>query len=175
MEITARSTLTDVCFEVCTALQRVGFTAVLTGGSAAAFYAPDSYQSRDADFIVMTRGEGGPRALADLGYTQHGRTYEHRENPYTLEFPRGPLAVGDDLIHAWESMRRKDRMLYVLSRTDCVRDRLMWFYTSNDRGALRAAVAVAGTGSVNVDLVRAWSLREGFQKECEHFFAQIGT
>lgn len=173
MAITSQSSLTDVCFEVCSALHRIGFTAVLTGGSAATYYAPDACQSRDADFIITVRGDGGAHVLTDLGYTEHGGTYEHRENPFTLEFPRGPLAVGDDLINTWETMRRKDRLLYVLSRTDCVRDRLMWFYTSNDRGALRAAIDVAGTGSVNRELIRAWSLREGFPKECEHFFAQI--
>jgi hypothetical protein len=171
--ITAQSDLADVCFEVCTALDRAGITAVLTGGSAATFYAPEAYQSRDADFIITRRADGGAKVLADLGYSGRGGTYEHAENPYTLEFPRGPLAVGDDLIKRWETIRRKGRILHVLSRTDCVRDRLMWFYTSNDRTALRAAIGVAGSGPVNQDLVREWSLREGYTKEWDYFFTQI--
>ena len=38
--INASSTLVEVAFEVCTALDASGYTAVLTGGSAATFYAP---------------------------------------------------------------------------------------------------------------------------------------
>jgi hypothetical protein len=171
--ITAQSSLTDVCFDVCTALDRAGYTVVLTGGSAATFYAPDAYQSRDADFIITVRGDGGAKVLANLGYTQRGGTYEHPENPYALEFPRGPLAVGDDLIDTWETMRRKNRILHILSRTDCVRDRLVWFYAHNDLSSLRAAIGVAASGPVNRDLIAQWSLREGFQKECDRFFAQI--
>ena len=173
MPITARSNLTDVCFEVCTALDRIGITAVLTGGSAATFYAPEAYQSRDADFIVTLRANGGAEALADLGYSVRGGTYEHAENPYTLEFPRGPLAVGDDLIETWETIRRGGQTLYVLSRTDSVRDRLMWFYTDNDLSALRAAVGVTGSGPVDHELIREWSTREGFVTEYDRFVAQI--
>lgn len=173
MAITARSSLTDVCFEVCTALDRVGITAVLTGGSAATFYAPEAYQSRDADFIVTLRADGGAKVLADLGYSGRGGTYEHSENPYTLEFPRGPLAIGDDLIQTWETIRRDGQILHVLSRTDSVRDRLMWFYTDNDLSALRAAVGVVGTGPVDEEFIREWSSREGFVKEYAYFFAQL--
>jgi hypothetical protein len=173
MAITTQSSLADVCFEVCTALDRAGITAVLTGGSAATFYAPQAYQSRDADFILTMRADGGAKVLADLGYSEHGGTYKHAENIYTVEFPRGPLAVGDDLIGTWETVRRKRQLLHVLSRTDCVRDRLMWFYSSNDRSALQAAVGVAGSGSINRGLIRDWSIREGFEKECGYFFAQI--
>lgn len=51
-QITEKSSLEDVCFTVCTALAHVGTNAVLAGGSAATYYAPHAYQSRDADFIV---------------------------------------------------------------------------------------------------------------------------
>jgi hypothetical protein len=171
--ITASSSLTDVCFEVCTALDCAGITAVLTGGSAATLYAPESYQSRDADFIVTLRAEGGAKILADLGYSEHGGTYEHRANPYTVEFPRGPLAVGNDLISTWETIRRKAQILHVLSRTDCVRDRLMWFYTDNDLSALRAAIGVVRSGVVDHEVIKEWSLREGFAREYHYFLSQM--
>lgn len=50
--ITTSSSLTDVAFAVCTALHRAGYTSVLTGGSAATFYAPTAYQSKDLDFVI---------------------------------------------------------------------------------------------------------------------------
>ncbi len=173
MPINAKSSLADVCFEICTALDLVGVTAVLTGGSAATVYAGAAYQSRDADFIIVLQGAGGAEVLARLGYAEHGGTYEHAENQYTLEFPRGPLAIGDDLLRTWETLRKTDQILHILTRTDCVRDRLMWFYTDNDRSALSAAIGVAESGAIDRDAIRAWSAREGFDSQCEYFFSSL--
>jgi len=44
-EIDSGATLTDVAFAACTALDRAGEVAVLCGGSAATYYAPEAYQS----------------------------------------------------------------------------------------------------------------------------------
>ncbi|GAC1590809.1 MAG: hypothetical protein NVS3B28_18100 [Candidatus Velthaea sp.] len=52
--ITAASTLSDVCFAISAALEARGISSVLTGGSAAALYAPQAYMSDDADFILDT-------------------------------------------------------------------------------------------------------------------------
>jgi hypothetical protein len=41
--------LIDGAFAVCTAFDAAGFTAVLCGGSAATYYAPDAYMSADND------------------------------------------------------------------------------------------------------------------------------
>ena len=90
--------LITVCFEVCTALERVGTKAVLTGGSAAAFYAPDAYMSHDADYIIMRSPDGAKAvdALRELGYSEQNGMYVHASNPFTVEFPPGPLAIGSD-------------------------------------------------------------------------------
>lgn len=162
MAINRQSTLPDVCFAVCSALDRAGTTVVLTGGSAATVYAPTVYQSGDADFVItMHADDHGAEILANLGYRRKGQTYEHEDNPYTLEFPRGPLAVGDDLISSWETLRRDDEILHILSRTDSVRDRLMWFYLDDDRGP------------VDLAKIRNWSVREGFPDRFEDFFSRL--
>lgn len=161
--ITETSSLEDVCFTVCTALHRVGTVAVLTGGSAATYYAPDSCQSGDADFIITFSSDSrsAGNAVRKLGYREIGGTYHHDENIFTVEFPPGPLAIGNDLVHSYETIRRGDEILHVLSRTDCVRDRLAAFYFFGDRSALAAAVAVAGGGPIDVQAIRQWSLKEG--------------
>jgi len=94
------SALIHVAFEVCTALERVGTTAVLTGGSAATFYAPDACQSFDIDFVITMRSEsgGGRQALLDIGYTLKGDYYVHDQWPFPLEFPPGPLMIGSDQV-----------------------------------------------------------------------------
>lgn len=173
MPIDGSSTLEDVCFEVCTALELAGIVAVLTGGSAATIYAPAVYQSRDADFVITLHADGGAGVLSRLGYVERGGIYEHPHSRYTIDFPRGPLAIGNDLITAWNTLRRGGQSLHILSRTDCVRDRLMWFYVYNDRSALAAALGVAASGAIDERLIRRWSEREGFEKQCGAFFAAL--
>ena len=51
MKLTDQSSLREISFCVCSALDGVGVTAVLTGGSAATIYAPDAIQSFDLDLI----------------------------------------------------------------------------------------------------------------------------
>ncbi|HEX3671779.1 MAG TPA: hypothetical protein VHT92_08780 [Candidatus Cybelea sp.] len=161
--ITAASSLEDVCFAVCTSLEQAGTVAVLTGGSAATYYAPASYQSGDADFIIRFSSDLGRAgdAIRALGYREVGGTYHHATNIFTVEFPPGPLAIGGDIVRSYETVTRDDEILYVLSRTDCVRDRLAAFYFFSDRSALAAAVAVATSGPIDFAAIQRWSLREG--------------
>jgi hypothetical protein len=144
MAIDERSSLIDVAFAVCTSLDNIGTRAILTGGSAATFYAPTALQPRDCDFITtLGGGDASRHALADLGFIERGGIYSHPRSLFTLEFPPGPLSIGA-----------------VLSRTDCVRDRLAGFYFWDDRSSLASALAVAATGPVDWDIVDAWSARE---------------
>ena len=165
MMIAASTSLREVAFIVCTALHRAGVTAVLTGGSAATVYAPDAYQSRDIDFVVEFRSEGADAAsvLAALGYRLVGDHYEHKENPFDVEFPKGPLAVGGDLIREWETLREGELLLHILKPTDCCRDRLAGFLFWNDRGSLDQAVAVARAQRevLDIEVIRSWCASEG--------------
>ncbi len=99
--------------------------------------------------------------MLELGYSEFGGTYAHKDNPYTIEFPPGPLAVGRHLITKHATIRRGDELLHILSRTDCIRDRLASFYFFADRSALAAAVAVAQTGAVDLHAIERWSVEEG--------------
>jgi hypothetical protein len=90
--IGAESTLADVCFAVSAALRSNDMSGVLTGGSAAAIYAPLVYMSHDADFVLdpdepLTKVA---RALESPGFTRHGRSriFEHPATSYTLDFPK---------------------------------------------------------------------------------------
>ncbi len=134
---------------------------MLTGGSAATYYAPNALQSRDCDFIItLGGGEPSRRALADLGFIESGGIYSHPRSLFTLEFPPGPLSIGADRINTYETIKREGERLYIISRTDCVRDRLSGFYFWDDRSSLASAIAVATTGPVDWDAIDAWSARE---------------
>jgi hypothetical protein len=120
------STLAEVAFAVCTALDRAGVTAVLTGGSAATVYAPAANQSSDVDFIITFGGDGsGDDALTALGYLAKNGAYVHAESPFPIEFPPGPLMVGGDNIVNWSTLRDEfGQLLHILTPTDSCRDRL---------------------------------------------------
>lgn len=170
-----KSTLTDVAFAVCTALQQLSITAVLTGGSAATHYAPDAYQSRDLDFVLTIQAPGGAAELRKLGFTESGQVYRHPESHFTLDFPRGPLAVGDELITEWRTERRAGRVLHVLSPTDSCRDRLASFLFWKDFSGLEQALAVAAAQRRKVDLekLEAWCRKEGHPEKFKLFKSRL--
>jgi len=169
VEITPERDLVEVAFLVCTALDRIGTVAVLTGGSAATYY-----QSRDADFVIVMNGKFAKpnEALAGLGYSEHGGIYEHANSEFTLEFPPGPLAVGSDIISSFETYQRGEFTLHVLSRTDSVRDRLAGFYHWEDRSGLRVALDVAMGGPIDLEIIERWSMQEHHGAKFAEFQAQ---
>lgn len=178
MTIRASSSLADVAFAVCTVLKENEITGVLTGGSAATFYAPNVYQSRDLDFVITIATARGRKqagaALIGLRYRLAGQTYIHASNPFTVEFPPGPLAIGDDLVEKWNTVKRRTEILHVLTPTDCVRDRLLWFYLQpTDRSSLRAAVGVAQRKDIDLRGIAKWSRREGFEARFREFEAAM--
>jgi hypothetical protein len=154
-------------------LSKGGVEAVLTGGSAATVYAPTAYQSRDLDFVVQFRApEGNPNAILEsLGYRVARDHYEHAENALIVEFPRGPLTVGRDLIRRWDTLREGDMLLHIIKPTDSCRDRLAGFLFWNDRGALEQAVAVARACGASIDIiaVRRWCESEGKRDAFDEF------
>jgi hypothetical protein len=164
-----------VAFAVCTALSRAGYTTVLTGGSAATYYAPAAYQSKDLDFVITLQGKAGEDALASLGFKRKGDFYEHAKSPFPLEFPPGPLGIGEDLVTTWSTIKRKREVLHVLTPTDCCRDRLASYLFWNDFSGLEQALAVHRAQPQQVDLkaVKAWCRREGHAQKYELFSSRL--
>lgn len=173
--ITESSTLPDVAFEVCTALDSAGFTGVLTGGSAATFHAPSAYQSKDLDFVLTIQGQGGEQALKSIGFRRKSDFYVHDRTHLTLDFPRGPLAIGDGLVTKWNTERRDTALLHVLSPTDSRRDRLASFLFWNDFVGLEQALAVANAKPLEIqfDRIRDWCGREGHAEKFEVFATRL--
>lgn len=163
--ITADSTLEDVAFAVSAALEENGIGAVLTGGSAAALYEPQMYMSYDADFVL--EGDEPLHRVADalraIGFVRDGasRIFVHSASKFTVDFPKGPLAVGGEYVRRTALLERCGKRLRILTRSDCVRDRLSHYYFWNDYPALNAAAAVAAPlGDEEMQDVRAWTERE---------------
>lgn len=176
MKIHPDVTLEELAFIVCTTLEQNGILAVLTGGGAATVYAPNTNQSSDIDFVLSyssTVPHSSPQPLLDLGFVQEGDHYKHDQTPFTIDFPSGPLAIGNELVHQWETLRRGELLLHLLSPTDCVRDRLAWFYFYDDQSALTQALAVAQSQPIDQDAVEKWSRAENELTKFEVFKTRL--
>lgn len=176
MIIHADTPLFEVAMAVCSALERAGITAVLTGGSAATFYAPEAYQSSDIDFIAVRFGntrtrEAVDRELGAIGYRVDKDCYRHPESPFPIEFPPGPLAVGREFLTGWRTVKSAEGILHVLHPTDSVKDRLAAFIHWNDRAGLSQALAVARAMPGEIDLanIEIWAEGEHGRAKFEEF------
>jgi hypothetical protein len=169
------STLGDVAVAVGDALRRAGIRGVLTGGACAHLYTAGTYASVDVDFII----EGAPAAeeldaaLAPLGFMRHRDRYAHPDIAFYVEFPRGPLGIGEDfrIRPVWRS--RRGAKTLALSPTDACRDRLAAYYHWNDRQSLEVAVTIAVRNRVALDKIRDWSRSEGHEIRFARFAAEL--
>jgi hypothetical protein len=146
-------------------LLTAGIDVVLTGGSCVTLYSRNRYQSFDLDFIG---GRGAERkkikaVLLDLGFQEKDRYFVHPESDYYVEFPSGPLAVGDEPVREVTELKFATGRLRLLSATDCVKDRLAGYYHWNDLQCLEQAVLVAAENEVDLDEIERWSKHEGMQ------------
>jgi hypothetical protein len=173
MKIDSSTTLEELAFIVCTALQNAGEVAVLTGGAAATIYAPEAIQSHDLDFVLsfLSSDAESRKTIESLGFNRQGRSLTHPESTFTVEFPPGPLGVGDDCIKEWDTLKRGDLLLHIITPTDSVRDRLAAYLFWNDRSSLDAAVSVAlaQRDRINIDLIESWCKRERHPEKFTEF------
>jgi hypothetical protein len=170
-----RSTLATVAVVVGDALRRHGVRAVLTGGACASFYTRGGYESRDMGFVVVGGATQATvdRALASVGFRRVRDRFVHPEVPFYVEFPRGPLAIGDDYSIRPAMRATPAGRALMLSATDACRDRLAAFYHWRDRSSLEVAVLIARHHRVDLARIRRWSGAEGFATGFDEFAAEI--
>ena len=153
------------------ALQVEGIPVVLSGGSAVSFYSSNKYVSKDLDLINagFARRSKIKSVMEKLDFTEKGRYFIHPETTFFIEFPDGPLSVGEEPVKEISEFELSTGTLRVLSPTDCVKDRLCAFYFWNDLQGLEQAILVTKSQHVNLKEIRRWSRVEGKEKECKVF------
>jgi hypothetical protein len=177
MTLTAGSTLPEVALAVGAGLRSHGIQAVLTGGACVSVYTNGMYVSKDADFVIQSAParlqQQLDEALGVLGFTRRNDRYVHDLVPFWVEFPPGPLSIGNDLaIHPIE-LRVGDSAAFALSPTDSCRDRLAAFYFWDDRQSLSLAVAITRHQLIDFEFVRQWSTTEGCLATYEEFVREV--
>lgn len=148
-------------------LLKNGIKVVLSGGSAVSFYSSNQYVSKDLDLIntSFTKRSKIRSAMEEMGFHEQGRYFLNADTPFFVEFPDGPLSVGEEQVMEISEFKLKTGTLRILSATDCVKDRLCAFYFWNDQQGLAQAVLVARSQTVDLMEIKRWSKVEGKELE----------
>ena len=156
-------------------LQAEGITVVLSGGSAVSFYSGNKYVSKDLDLINVGFAKRSKikSVMEHISFKEKGRYFINSETNFFVEFPDGPLSVGEEPVKEVSEFELATGTLRVLSATDCVKDRLCAFYFWNDQQGLAQATLVTKSQKVDLQEIKRWSSVENKAKEFEIFKKNI--
>lgn len=147
-------------------LEGAGIPTVLVGGAVVAIYSEGLYRSGDLDMVLDPhRRSEVTEALKEIGFVpDKSRYFKHPECKHLyLEFPPGPVELGEEHPVYPAEIPVEGRILRLLSPTDCVKDRLAAYIHWNLRDNFRQAVLVARRQKERIDFqnLAAWCEREG--------------
>ena len=166
--------LEELAAAVCGALERAGFTAVLTGGAVVSIYSENEYASFDLDIISNASRAALDRTMNDLGFSRGaGRHYEHPDSQLMVEFPRGPVQIGQKTPKRFARRQTTQGVLCLLTPSDAIKDRLASYIHWNDPQALEQAAAIARRQPFNAQAVRRFCRQEGRAAAFDHFNNRI--
>ncbi len=168
-------TLAELAAYVQTQLRSNGIDVVLSGGATVSFYSSNKYVSKDLDLVNVhfeKRSKVGA-AMEKIGFQEKGRYFEHPDSNFLVEFPDGPLSVGEEPVKEVDEVELPTGILRVISPTDCVKDRLCAFYFWNDQQGLAQAILVAQKQTIDLEEIKRWSKVEGKSREFEYFKSKL--
>lgn len=152
---------------VCSHLKAKAIEVVLSGGATVSLYSNNKYVSKDLDLVDVYSVNRRKliSAMNEIGFIEESRYFRHPDSIYIVEFPPGPLTVGDEIVSETREVKFSTGSLKVISPTDCVKDRLAAYYHWGDKQSLSQAILVARENKVDLEEIKRWSQKEGKQKE----------
>lgn len=147
-------------------LEGEGIRSVLVGGAVVAIYTEGLYRSGDLDMVPDDLGRHRLKAaLSKIGFQPtQSRYFKHPDCPHLfLEFPRGPVEIGEQFPVIPDEIELEGRTLQLLSPTDSVKDRLAGYIHWKSRANFDQALLICRRQQDRVDLdaVRDWCVGEG--------------
>ena len=162
-------TLKDLACFVYEILKKEGIDAVLVGGACVSIYSKNRYQSYDLDFVTYEHLKEIEKILQPIGFQRTGRCFSHKNCPYLIDFVNPPIAIGNEPIKNFKTLKTPSGTLQLLSPTDCVKDRLASFFHWNDAQALEQALLVATNHKIDLDDLNRWAKAEGASHKLKVF------
>lgn len=161
MKITKTMSIGEFAALVASHLQSKDISTVLTGGAVVSIYTENKYMSYDADFISPAEHKVIVKAMEELGFERHGKEFRHKNTDFFVEFPSGPLAIGDQLVDAEAELDFKGHKLKLLSPTQSVMDRLAAYFHWNDLQCLDQAIWITEKHPIQIEKIKKWAKIEG--------------
>ena len=148
---------------------------VLVGGSCVCLWTNERFGSLDLDFIDLSymRRKEIAAALATIGFKPQGNTkyFRHPDSKWSIEFPTGPPAIGHEQIESERiaSLETSLGTIRLLSPTDTIKDRLLWWYLEKDRQCWEQALDIARNHTVNWSDLETWHRGEDYADRYSDF------
>jgi hypothetical protein len=162
---------------ICESLKREGLKVTLSGGACAEIYSKSKYVTGDLDFVVNYIWPQNDRiiecVMSSLGFERKGRIFANSSVSYTVEFPPGPLSVGEEYGVEPVELAQNSGMLLLLSPTDSVKDRLAGYFYGNDAQCLEQALLICHMNKVDMDDIKEWAKREGRPERFKEFLDRL--
>jgi len=145
MKTVNKMTQAELAAYVQSHLQAKGISVILSGGAAVAIYTENKYVSADIDLINVNfvNQKKIVEAMKEIDFSEKNRYFIHPDTKHFVEFPPGPLSVGEEPVKRIIEIKFSTGLLRVISETDCVKDRLAAYYFWNDQQSLAQAILVA--------------------------------
>jgi len=145
MKTVNKMTQAELAAYVQSHLQTKGISVILSGGAAVAIYTENKYVSADIDLVNVNfvNRKKIVEAMKEIDFNEKNRYFIHPDTKHIVEFPPGPLSVGEEPVKRIIEIKFSTGLLRVISETDCVKDRLAAYYFWNDQQSLAQAILVA--------------------------------
>jgi hypothetical protein len=174
VKITKKTTLLELAAIITKAFEENKIHAVLVGGAVVSIYTDNEYESKDLDFISPAEHRIITKIMEDLGFENVGKNFFHKNTSFSVEFPSGPIGIGDRVPVKPEGKIKVGKVhVILLSPTQSVMDRLAWFYFNNDRQCLDQAVMITLKQPVKINEIKKWSSEEKMEDKFEIFLKTL--
>lgn len=169
----AKLSIIELAAFISESLRKEGLEAILSGGACAQIYSNSKYVTGDLDFVVNYFWPGNDaiidKVMASLGFERKGRIFVNPAVAYSVEFPPGPISIGEEHQVKPCMFKMKTGNLWLLSPTDSVKDRLTGYFYGNDAQCLEQAVMIYQMNDVKLEDVRNWARKEGRPEKFAEF------
>jgi uncharacterized phage-like protein YoqJ len=164
-------TMPELASYVCEQLNANDIHVVLSGGSCVEIYSQGDYTSYDIDLVNRYNETFFKikKVMESLGFVEEGKYFVYPNTKFFIEFPSGPLGVGDAPVQDINELRTTFGTLKLLTATDCVKDRLAAYYHWDDEQSLTQAIWVAQKNEVNFGDLKKWSTGESSLDKYNNF------
>jgi hypothetical protein len=173
----SKLSIVELAALICDSLRKEGLKATLSGGACAEIYSKSNYVTGDLDFVVNyvwpENDKIIERVMSALGFKRNGRISFNKSIAYTVEFPPGPLSVGEEYQVKPVELKVKTGSLSLLSPTDSAKDRLAGYFYGNDAQCLEQAVMICQMNKVNINSIRQWAKNERRPDKFKEFEGRI--